>query len=78
MIQPGSPTRTTSGRTGRAAADLVRRRHFCLGAALARLEARIAFPLLLNSFPGLELGGEPVRRDRLVLRGYQSLPIAWA
>jgi len=52
--------------------------HFCLGAALARLEARIAFPLLLHSFPELELGGEPVRKDRLVLRGYQSLPIAWA
>jgi cytochrome P450 len=52
--------------------------HFCLGAALARLEARIAFPLLLSTFPGLELGGEPVRRQRLVLRGYQSLPIAWA
>jgi cytochrome P450 len=52
--------------------------HFCLGAALARLEARIAFPLLLNSFPGVTLAGEPVRRDRLVLRGYQSLPIAWA
>ena len=52
--------------------------HFCLGAALARLEARIAFPLLLSTFPGLELGGEPIRKQRLVLRGYQSLPIAWA
>lgn len=51
--------------------------HFCLGAALARLEARIAFPLLLTSFPDLELCGEPVRRNRLVLRGYQSLPIDW-
>jgi cytochrome P450 len=52
--------------------------HFCLGAALARLEVRIAFPLLLSTFPGLELGGEPIRKQRLVLRGYQSLPIAWA
>ncbi|HCT81444.1 MAG TPA: cytochrome P450 [Micromonosporaceae bacterium] len=51
--------------------------HFCLGAVLARLEARIAFPLLLRRFPGLTLAGEPLRRNRLVLRGYESLPIAW-
>ncbi|WP_246001899.1 cytochrome P450 [Allorhizocola rhizosphaerae] len=51
--------------------------HFCLGAALARLEAQIAFPLLLQGLPGLRLDGTPVRRERLVLRGYESLPIAW-
>ena len=51
--------------------------HFCLGAALARLEARIAFPLLLRRFPELKLAGEPLRRNRLVLRGYESLPISW-
>jgi cytochrome P450 len=51
--------------------------HFCLGAALARLEARIAFPLLLRRFPQLALAGEPLRRNRLVLRGYESLPISW-
>ncbi|MEH1126970.1 cytochrome P450 [Micromonospora sp. CPCC 206061] len=49
--------------------------HFCLGAALARLEARIAFPLLLNRFPRLRPDGLPVRRDRLVLRGYAHLPV---
>jgi cytochrome P450 len=51
--------------------------HFCLGAALARLEGQIAFPLLLRHLPGLRLDGTPVRRSRLVLRGYESLPIAW-
>ncbi|GIH03327.1 cytochrome P450 [Rhizocola hellebori] len=51
--------------------------HFCLGAALARLEARIAFPLLLRRLPQLALAGEPLRRNRLVLRGYESLPITW-
>jgi cytochrome P450 len=51
--------------------------HFCLGAALARLEARVAFPLLLRRFPELALAGEPLRRNRLVLRGYESLPISW-
>ncbi|MFB9337764.1 cytochrome P450 [Actinoplanes octamycinicus] len=49
--------------------------HYCLGAPLARLEAQVAFPLLLTRLPGLALAGEPVRRDRLVLRGYASLPI---
>jgi cytochrome P450 len=50
--------------------------HYCLGAALARLEAQVAFPILLRRFPGLALAGEPVRRDRLTLRGYASLPVA--
>ncbi|WP_329563642.1 cytochrome P450 [Kitasatospora sp. NBC_01266] len=50
--------------------------HFCLGAQLARLEAVTALPALLERFPGLAPAGEPVRRPRLVLRGYQSLPVS--
>ncbi|MFF0373959.1 cytochrome P450 [Actinoplanes missouriensis] len=50
--------------------------HYCLGAPLARLEAQVAFPLLLRMLPELRADGEPVRRDRLVLRGYASLPIS--
>jgi cytochrome P450 len=49
--------------------------HYCLGAALARLEAQIAFPLLLRRFPDLALADKPIRRDRLTLRGYSSLPV---
>jgi cytochrome P450 len=49
--------------------------HYCLGAPLARLEAQVAFPLLLTLLPRLALSGPPVRRDRLVLRGYSSLPV---
>jgi cytochrome P450 len=51
--------------------------HFCLGSALARLEAATAFPRLLNRFPDVAPAADriPVRRDRLVLRGYHTLPI---
>jgi cytochrome P450 len=49
--------------------------HFCIGAALARLEGRIAFPLLLERFPAISLAGRPERRDRLVLRGFSRLPV---
>ena len=49
--------------------------HYCLGAPLARLEAQVALPLLLQRFPKLALDGRPERRDRLTLRGYASLPV---
>ncbi|HEY2319608.1 MAG TPA: cytochrome P450 [Solirubrobacteraceae bacterium] len=49
--------------------------HHCLGAALARLEARVMLPMLLRRYPGASLAGEPVRRGGLMLRGYTSLPI---
>jgi cytochrome P450 len=51
--------------------------HICIGNNLARLEASVALPRLLNRFPRLSAdpGRRPVRRDRLVLRGYQTLPV---
>ncbi|MGF1431949.1 cytochrome P450 [Kitasatospora sp. LaBMicrA B282] len=49
--------------------------HYCLGAQLARLEATTALPALLTRFPGLAPAGAPTRRPRVVLRGYQSLPV---
>jgi cytochrome P450 len=49
--------------------------HYCLGQGLARLEARVAFARLFARFPGLKPAAAPTRRDRLVLRGYQSLPV---
>ena len=49
--------------------------HYCLGQGLARLEAQVAFTRLLARFPAMSLAAEPVRRDRLVLRGYQALPV---
>jgi cytochrome P450 len=52
--------------------------HFCIGAALARLEGAVAFPRLLSRFPKIEAAGEPARRDRLVLRGFDALPVTIA
>ena len=50
--------------------------HFCLGAQLARLEARIALPMLLGRFPGIAPGrDEPVWLDALIMRGLKSLPV---
>jgi cytochrome P450 len=49
--------------------------HFCVGSALARLEAGIAFPRLLARFPALAAAGDPVRRTGLVLRGFDTLPV---
>ncbi|HET7014809.1 MAG TPA: cytochrome P450 [Streptosporangiaceae bacterium] len=52
--------------------------HFCIGAALARLEATVAFPRLFSRFPNLVAAGQPTRRDAMVLRGFDTLPITIA
>jgi cytochrome P450 len=49
--------------------------HYCLGAALARLEGQEAFKALTRRFPGLELAEEPVHRDHFVLRGYRAVQL---
>ncbi|MFI9326223.1 cytochrome P450 [Kitasatospora sp. NPDC052868] len=49
--------------------------HYCLGAQLGRMESAVAISALLERFPRLARGGVPTRRDRLVLRGYETLPI---
>ena len=54
--------------------------HYCLGAPLARLEARVAFEELLGRYPGLRLaiGRDALawaHGDGLVLRGLLSLPV---
>ena len=53
--------------------------HFCLGAALARLEAQIVLDRLLSRFGTIELaGGPPTYRDSLTLRGLVDLRVRFA
>jgi cytochrome P450 len=49
--------------------------HHCLGAALARLEGRVAMASLIRRFPGLDLDDEPTWNGRINLRGLASLPV---
>jgi cytochrome P450 len=49
--------------------------HFCLGAQLARMEARIAFARLLDRFPHWEPVGEVERLPSLFIRGIVTLPL---
>jgi cytochrome P450 len=49
--------------------------HVCLGASLARLEARIFFEEFLARFPNAELRGEPEYTRSTLVRGASSLPV---
>ncbi|HZP29775.1 MAG TPA: cytochrome P450 [Acidimicrobiia bacterium] len=54
--------------------------HFCLGASLARLEARIMFEALLTRFEGLAVDGDPAAFPRVhsnLIDGYAHAPIRW-
>jgi cytochrome P450 len=49
--------------------------HFCLGAALARMEGEIGLRALFDRFPDLSLAGAPMRKPTQNLRGYDSVPV---
>jgi cytochrome P450 len=48
--------------------------HFCLGAPLARLEARIAFDRFFDRIGSYEVTGPPTRLANHMIRGVTSLP----
>ena len=50
--------------------------HYCLGAALARLEAAVVFGRLLRDFPRLEASGPAVRQPDSSFRTYARIPAA--
>jgi cytochrome P450 len=50
-------------------------RHFCLGAALARLEIKVLLEETLRRFPEIEPAGEPTRARSLFLNQLKTLPV---
>ncbi len=52
-----------------------RGRHFCLGAALARMEMRIWIEETLEHYPAMELAGDPKRIRSLFLNQHTSIPV---
>jgi cytochrome P450 len=52
--------------------------HFCIGAALARLESQVTFETILRRLPNIHMVGEPPQfRPNYSLRGLKSLSVAF-
>jgi cytochrome P450 len=50
-------------------------RHFCLGAALARMEGEVGLRALFDRYPDLHTLPGARRRETRILRGYATLPV---
>ncbi len=50
-------------------------RHYCLGAALARMEGEVGLRTLFERYPDLRIERGAVRRSTRILRGYEQLPV---
>ena len=50
-------------------------RHYCLGAALARMEGEVGLRTLFERYPDLRVEPGGVRRSTRILRGYERLPV---
>ncbi len=75
-----NPEKLDVGREERSHISFGRGIHFCLGAPLALLEARIAFATILKKFSSIRLSAEPEYRPQVVLRGVEALwvQVEWA
>ncbi|MBW4632296.1 MAG: cytochrome P450 [Iphinoe sp. HA4291-MV1] len=52
--------------------------HYCLGAALARVEAQIAINTLIQQFPDLKLASNKLEwKKSIVIRGLKALPVSF-
>jgi cytochrome P450 len=49
--------------------------HFCLGAGLARMEARALFTELTSRYEAIRLAGTPTRYEHVQLNGWATLPV---
>ena len=63
-------TRTEAGKHLAFSAGI----HYCVGAALAKMEGEVALRALFDRFPDLALTVPPNRRPSPVLRGYDAMP----
>jgi cytochrome P450 len=77
-VQFPDPNRLDVGRTDNRHLAFAAGPHYCLGAALARIEARAAVATLVRRFPDLQLvTTEPRWRDHFVIRGLKELRVAF-
>jgi cytochrome P450 len=51
--------------------------HFCLGAGLARMEAKALFAELIARYRAIRLAGEPTRYEHVQLNGWATLPVTF-
>jgi len=51
--------------------------HFCLGAGLARMEAKALFAELLSRYSSISLAGVPTRYQHVQLNGWETLPVTF-
>ncbi|MEU1628576.1 cytochrome P450 [Streptomyces sp. NPDC020096] len=73
--QHPDPHRFDVSRTGAKVLSFSAGPHYCLGAALARLEGTVAIRKLVSRYPSIALAGVPQRRESFSLRAYENLPI---
>jgi cytochrome P450 len=73
------PNRLDVGRTENRHLAFAAGAHYCLGAALARIEAQAAIGTLVRRFPDLaQVTADPVWRDHFVIRGLKELKVGFS
>jgi len=86
FLMPGAANRDEAQFPGGSRLDLARQdnrhlgfglgAHYCLGAALGRLEGQVALTTIFRRFPGLRLLEEPERLENISFRGFKALEVA--